>query len=176
MRKIILLFLPALLALCLCSCGRPAVYTVETSRGSATINTENETITVGEDVYRYKLSGYNVEITYPDGSAWYQDSYDGNSFSIGWSEAYEPGKYIDGDDLARALQERAPGRIERKNPLPSLLLLGIGIFALASPRSVWYLEYGWHYKDAEPSELALFANRAGGAAAIIAAVIIFFII
>lgn len=175
MRKILLPLLCALLALCLCSCGRPAVYTVEHSWGTATIDTENQTITVGEDVYRYKLSGHNLEITYPDGSIWYQDSYDGNSFSAGWSEDYEFGKYIDGDDLAEALRQKAPGQIEWKNPLPSLLLLGVGIFALASPRSVWYLEYGWHYKDAEPSELALFANRAGGVVAIIAAVIIFFV-
>lgn len=180
MRKI-LLFLSVLLVLSLCACSpeSSASYTVEKNWGTLTVDTENHTISSGGNTYRYSSTGgsshYRVEIIYPDGSAWYQESVDGISHSIGWSDDYDPGsgKYLGGDVLFEAIREKAQAKW--KSPLPSLLLLCAGIFSLASPRSVWYLGYGWHFKDSEPSDLALFANRAAGAVAIIAAVIIFLI-
>ena len=56
-----------------------------------------------------------------------------------------------------------------------LLLLAVGIFNTASPHTAWYLEYGWRYKDAEPSDMALTFSRLGGILAIIAAVILIFV-
>ncbi|MBO5253428.1 MAG: hypothetical protein J6C51_05740 [Clostridia bacterium] len=46
--------------------------------------------------------------------------------------------------------------------LAVVLLIALGLFAVLSPQTVWYLEYGWRFKDAEPSNLALTLNRIGG--------------
>lgn len=59
--------------------------------------------------------------------------------------------------------------------LVGLLLLGIGIFNTASPRTGWYWSYGWRFKDAEPSEAALLAGRLGGVVCIIIGIICFFV-
>ena len=49
-----------------------------------------------------------------------------------------------------------------KSVLLLLVLLGIGIFSAAYPYGAWYLERGWYYKDAEPSDAALLFNRVVG--------------
>mgnify|MGYP001030983378 FL=1 len=180
MKKLLLLLLCALPALSLCACSSEyaTVYTVETSDGPLTVDNEHNTISDGENTYTYSggygTAGYDLEITYPDGSTWSEASTDGISHTISFSDDYVHGKYTDGGAIVEAILHETPREMKWKNPLPSLLLLGIGILSIASPRLVWYLSYGWHYKDAEPSDLALFANRAGGALAVVLAVIIFF--
>lgn len=52
-----------------------------------------------------------------------------------------------------------------------LLFIGLGIWNAVSPYSSWYFSYGWHYKDAEPSDAALGFTRFGGIVAIIIGVI-----
>lgn len=51
-------------------------------------------------------------------------------------------------------------------------IVAVGIFNLVSPYSAWYLEYGWRYKNAEPSDLALQVCRVSGGVAILAAIIL----
>ena len=48
----------------------------------------------------------------------------------------------------------------------ALLIIAVGIFNMVKPESAWYMEYGWRYKDAEPSDLALTVNRFAGGFAI----------
>lgn len=43
-----------------------------------------------------------------------------------------------------------------------------GLIAAISPYSAWYLSYGWRFKDAEPSDLALGAERIIGILLVIA--------
>ncbi|MGN0250750.1 MAG: DUF6199 family natural product biosynthesis protein [Oliverpabstia sp.] len=47
----------------------------------------------------------------------------------------------------------------------------MGAFNTAAPSVAWYLEYGWRYKNAEPSDLALGLNRVGGIIAIIVGIL-----
>lgn len=54
----------------------------------------------------------------------------------------------------------------------AFLLIVMGIFQLVSPQTAWYLSYGWRYKDAEPSDIALVMERVGGVVAIIVGIII----
>ena len=61
-----------------------------------------------------------------------------------------------------------------KNLLLFLVLLVIGGISLAAPQVTWYLEYGWRFKDAEPSDLALGVNRVIGGIVIVFAVVWFF--
>ena len=55
-----------------------------------------------------------------------------------------------------------------------ILLMIIGLFNLISPRTGWYLSYGWRFKDAEPSDAALVMARIGGGIAILIGVILLF--
>lgn len=55
--------------------------------------------------------------------------------------------------------------------LPIVLYL-VGIFAIVAPEKVWYVERGMYYKNAEPSDAALFLNRASGVFSVILATIL----
>ena len=54
------------------------------------------------------------------------------------------------------------------------LLIAIGLWAVISPRSAWYVCFGWQYKDAEPSDEALYVFRVVGGFAIFLGVILHF--
>ena len=42
------------------------------------------------------------------------------------------------------------------------VLVLLGLFAVLSPKNIWYLSWGWRYKGAEPSDAALMLERLGG--------------
>lgn len=48
------------------------------------------------------------------------------------------------------------------------LFIIVGLIAAISPYSAWYLSVGWKFKDAEPSDLALGAERIVGIVLVIA--------
>ncbi|MFF2481048.1 DUF6199 family natural product biosynthesis protein [Paenibacillus sp. NPDC058071] len=48
------------------------------------------------------------------------------------------------------------------NGLFGFILFILGIVAVLSPNTAWYLSIGWKFKDAEPSDAALFMHRVGG--------------
>ncbi|QHW34007.1 hypothetical protein GZH47_26590 [Paenibacillus rhizovicinus] len=54
------------------------------------------------------------------------------------------------------------------------LLMLLGIFNAAFPYPAWYMSIGWRIKDAEPTEAALFMNRAVGVIAALVGLIIMF--
>lgn len=60
------------------------------------------------------------------------------------------------------------------NVLVGLVLIIVGFVNVLSPKSGWYLSHGWRYKDAEPSEAALFFARLGGVVGIIVGLIFMF--
>lgn len=53
--------------------------------------------------------------------------------------------------------------------------IGIGLFNILAPNAAWQLNYGWRFKNAEPSDAAIEMSRIGGIVAIIVGVLIFFI-
>ena len=58
--------------------------------------------------------------------------------------------------------------------LPAIVCLLIGAFNIISPYGAWFLGYGWRYRDAEPSDLALLMTRIGGIVAVIIGIVLFF--
>ena len=156
-------------------------YTVEKNGTKFEVDTEKHTIFDGTHTYEYEFSGnssdYTVDITYPDGSSyWWKMS--GSSGYGGWSEDYNTDKYADGGMLCDVLLENVPKAPSAKkvgNIFVSIILVLLGIFSIAAPETVWYLEHGWRYKDAEPSDLALGMNRVGGVVEIIVAIILLFV-
>ena len=51
----------------------------------------------------------------------------------------------------------------------------LGIISLVSPETAWYLSYGWRYKNAEPSDVALIMERIGGGVGILLGIVILFV-
>lgn len=171
-----------LLAFLLTACGQEeaqSVYSVGIDNVQLTVDTQNMTISDGMYTYNYKAisigSGIQTTITYPNGATFYW-SWSGNVGSGGWSEDYDDSTYTDGHILLQALEQDPPGTRQKRqrsgNPLVGLLFIGLGIWNAVSPYSSWYFSYGWHYKDAEPSDAALGFTRFGGIVAIIIGVII----
>lgn len=142
----------------LCGCGREPVSTVYEKDGY-TVDTQAQTITKGEDVIRYSFgSNGKVTFTYPDNTttSWSQNGAGTSSLFFDfdrWPGALDLIDVLDRDDLP----ERKTG-----NPL-GLLLIPLGILQAVFPQAFWFLNHGWKYKDAEPSELALGLGRVGGA-------------
>lgn len=178
MKKLQVLMVLTLIAISLCACSSiSTTYTVEQDGITYVVDTINSTIFDGGNTYQYSFSGnyssYKVDITYPDGSTYWRQQ-QGSSGHGGWSDNYDENRYIAGDVLCDVLEEKAPKESNPDNFFIAIFLSGIGIFNIISPYTAWYLQYGWRYKDAEPSDVALTMNRILGGVAIIMAVIIFF--
>ena len=180
-RIITVIFCFTFLLFLLCSCSETQTqYTVEQNGKTFTVDKESRIISDGNYVYHYNFNGnsseYRVNITYPDGSNYWWNMGE-HSGSGGWSNDYDPKKYADGDVLTRVILADAPRapRHTGGNGLAIILLLAIGILNIAAPYASWYLEYGFRYKDAEPSDAAIFLNRLGGVVAVIIAIILLFV-
>ena len=186
MKRFLVAILGILLIVSLCSCsstdtGTSSIYTVNKYETEYIVDPNNGTISDGTYTYQYEISessrGYTINITYPDGSTyWWSAQRSGNvtTGSGGWSDDYVENRYADGRTLCDILEENKPREKGSENVLFVLLLIVIGIFNTVWPRAAWYLEYGWRYKNAEPSNLALGLNRFGGITVIIIAIIMVF--
>ena len=184
MRKTVLflLTLTLLLSLCACSSSEPVTsHTVQINGKDYEVNFENSTVTDGRHTYEYEFSGdsesYSIDIIYPNGSTYYwnQSGYSGHG---GWSDDYNESLYVDGDTLCDVIVAAedvyAPKAANPGKVFAIILLIGLGLMNIADPNIAWYLEYGWRYKNAEPSQLALAVNRISGVIAVIVGVILIF--
>ena len=187
MKRIFVGLLCALLVISLCSCssskdGTSTVYAVNKNGTDYVVDTDKGTIFDGTHTYQYELSGsssgYSIKITYPDGSTYWWNTHNSGNLVTGgggWSDDYDEKRYVDGRTLCDVLEEDVPKEKNPKNIFLILLLFVVGIFNTVTPHTAWYLEYGWRYKNVEPSDLALGLNRFGGVVALIAAVIMIFV-
>lgn len=164
-RIVILLLLVVVL---LVGCARTE-YTVSVSYNGQdmefTVNRQNNTISDGKHTYSFAVSGNSTSITYPNGGTYYETKRDNGTSNIGWSEKYDPKAYVKGDTLVDVVED-ATGK-GGGNPLAGLLLMALGAFSAFKPDTTWYLSHGWHYKNAEPSEISLVFIRIGGAAVMV---------
>ena len=184
--KRLMLVIPFLLAMALLfltACGseeNSQVYDVEHNGKVFTVDQVNQTITADGHIYSFEVSGggnhVQFNITYPDGSTYWWSQGEGFGHG-GWSDDYDPNRYVAGDVLwdVLSLDRQADGNDSGKYIGLGLLLILLGAVNVAGPRSMWYLSYGWRYKNAEPSDMALFAERTGGVIAIISGVICLFL-
>lgn len=173
MRKVYVFLLSLLLVFSLCACSseeNPNIRTVSVDGVVYTVDVEQGTITDGHYTYEFTVSGPSTNITYPDGSTYYWTE-NGQFGHGGWSEDYDEDRYVDGDTLCDVLSKAVPSsRSSEKPVLIIFLLLVVGVFNAVAPHASWYLEYGWRFRDAEPSELALGVNRIIGIVCIVIAI------
>ena len=185
MKKIFAVMLCILLGISFCACAasKPSVYTVRRDGAELTIDRANRTISDGTHTYSYSISGdsggYSIQITYPDGSSYHwsvQSSGNGASFGYGGgSKDYSDERYVQGETLCDILEDEIPEESDPMQILLIIVLLAVGVFNTVSPHTAWYLENGWRFKNAEPSDLALGMTRLAGIVFIAVAIITFFV-
>lgn len=177
-----LLLTVLLCAVLLCACGKNAetagsVRTVTVNGTDYTVDEAAGTIRDGKYTYRYTLQpkasgGYSLHITYPGGTTWWWTQ-EKNGGQGGFSDSYydlNP-EFPDGFTLRDVLETQLPRSGGDINVLLAIFLLIVGLLNTFAPQIVWELRYGWHYKDAEPSELSLGVSRAVGIICLVIAVI-----
>lgn len=175
------------LAFLLCACAReraPQVYTTEIDGKQAVVSKEEGTIAVGNDIYRYAYSADGVLlIVYPNGYCFsrkattaggmtaYATSFDAPDGTPSDKSEEEFG-YIGGFVLAWALDHLEPSASTGEgNPALAVIMILGGLWFLISPRSAWMVGYGWRFKGAEPSDIALFVYRVIGVGLLLAAIV-----
>lgn len=178
MRKwIICILLLGAILLVSCNSKPNERYEVQYNGKTVIIDTLAQTISCEDYQYKYQVVRSAIEtattITYPNNAEfWWKE--EENHAGGGWSDNYDPIKYIPGEDLVSMIPKpKSSG--SSKNYLIIIILLAGGIWNMVSPKSSWYLSYGWRYKNAEPSDEALIITRVGGILAVIIAVIFLFV-
>lgn len=182
MKKLLGVLLSMVMLFSLCGCSsQEAVYTVEKAGKTFEVDTVSGTIFDGTYKYQYTFFGdaeqYSVDITYPDGSTYFWEQ-TGNVGNGGWSDDYDAALYVEAETLREVIMESAPaasGTSASWKIVVAILLLAIGGLNVAAPRTAWQWEYGWRYKNAEPSDMALRVNRIGGVAALVIGVVMLII-
>lgn len=119
-----------------------------------------------------------VTFTYPDGETYWWKTHAHGGFG-GWSNGFHQGEYPEGSTLFDVLQQATSkgtnkSSIDLGNIFVAILVASLGLWSTISPQSVWYLNHGWRYKDAEPSDAALVITRMGGVIALLLAAVILF--
>jgi hypothetical protein len=129
------------------------------------------------EVYCYEYDGGNITITYPNGAVWIE-SPTSTGAVISWDDNYDPQRYIEGDVLARYLEEAHRPR-SREGIVgigfACLIMAAVGVVMFVVPEELIEMKYGWRFKNAEPTEFAIWEVRIGGIIVVVVAVVIFLI-
>ncbi len=143
---------------------------------------------------------YYFEVVYPDGST-YSKNQNLSSWSDDYYVHIDnPNNYVDGEtlfdfvienldviqmykdlfdvSLLGATTTNSPDykktSVFFEHPLLFTLIILVSILSIVYPSISWFLSHGWRFKDAEPSELALFTTRISGVIVIVFMLIILF--
>lgn len=178
MKKWLLFCLTALCLFLFAACSQPVEYSAQINGRDYLLDTDSQTISDGVNIFSYTASGtkdrYTVVISYPDGTSYVWEQSDGSG-SGGWRAGLED-EYqydVDGSTLCDLVAMTLPDPPNYDRIIIAVILAGIGLFNIVRPRTAWFLDSGWKYKDAEPSDMALSAHVIGGILALVIAVIVF---
>ncbi len=177
MKRLWIIIISLLLILSLWGCAQQEkVYTIDRNGTQFLVDTENRTISDGTHTYHYVLSdgaySSTVTITYPNGSTFWDKVSNGGNGSSGWSDDYKDDAYVSGWTLADVVRQTMPKPINTGKIIAGLVLIALGVVEIAFPQGLWYLRYGWHFKNIEPSDAALAFARVGGVVGIILGVVL----
>ena len=185
--KRVLVCLTVLCCLLLTACGGKAPAIVEGNYNGRdyVVDTENGTVTMDGSTYTYTLSvtpgqSAQLKLTYPDGT-WSSRSGRAGNYGISVtgtdSTGFVHGRYLSCDALWYALD--VDEQIEGNAGGAGYMLLGVvlvlvGLFQFVSPETMWKFNWGWRFKNAEPSDFALKVGMFSGALTIVLGIIVFF--
>lgn len=143
-----------------------------------TIDPQNQTVEHDGQTYRYELSGNTLTIAYPNGASYWQTT-DGNGSYGGWNDLYAETseQYVDGGVLENVILQYAASRSNKNNAgkWAGIIAVLIGLWSLFFPRAAWFIEFGWRYRNAEPSGGALIFQRSAGVILLIAGIFLLFL-
>ena len=169
--------------------GEPVILTFNYDEKTITAGGDMFTVEVGgvpvwsdtpaedEDVYRYEYDGGNITITYPNGAVWIE-SPTSTGAVISWDDNYDPQRYIEGDVFVPYLKQAyMPQYREGIGGIgfACLIMAAVGVVMFVVPEELIEMKYGWRFKNAEPTEFAVWEVRIGGIVVVIVAVVIFLI-
>lgn len=169
-----------LVLLLLAGCGQSHVKTVTVNLTSYTVNTEKNTIFDGQNKYRYTVGGQGGAaihtVYYPDGSSYYWIDRGGYSADEeGWSENYDPERYVSGSVLKTVLEKADAKRnvqVDVGRLIGGIACVAIGVVGIFFPTLGFYLRYGLYVENAEPTDFCLFMARVGGVACVVLGIVI----
>ena len=136
---------------------------VEVDGHALVVDFQAGTITCEGEVYSFAIQGDSIRIDYPNGVSFVRT---GNA-TAGYGPMDQPfstAGYLSEDTLFKALEgggAEGGWRLGSYAPL-AVILLPLGIFSLVKPERACYVSWGWRYKNAEPSDGALLAQRLEG--------------
>lgn len=142
-----------------------------------TIDLENSQVIAGENTYAYVTDEAQIEIEYPNGMI-FRRVYESDGTTDDWiktteavDDAYlEKMGYLKPNVLINQVIRFSPDGDKTTEDSPSALgifLITLGILNVAFPRWFWNIQYGWRYKNTEPTDIAINIQRLGGVVAII---------
>lgn len=142
-----------------------------------TIDLENSQVIAGENAYAYVTDEAQIEIEYPNGMI-FRRVYESDGTTDDWiktseavDDAYlEKMGYLKPNVLINQVIRFSPDGDKTREDSPSALgifLITLGILNVAFPRWFWNIQYGWRYKNTEPTETAINIQRLGGIVAIV---------
>lgn len=185
--KRVLVFLTVLCCVLLAGCGDKAPTTVEGYYNGRdyVVDTKNCTVTMDGQISTYTLSvtpgkSAQLKLTYPDGTWSVRSGQVGKHGISGTgsdSVGFVHGRYLSCDTLWSVLN--VDEQIQYSSGGAGYMLLGVvlvlvGFFQLCSPETMWKFNWGWRFKNAEPSDLALKMGMLSGALTIVLGIVIFF--
>lgn len=129
--------------------------------------------------YIYSIDGskneYTISIDFPNGAETTHSHGDNFSTSTGGNIEPPESKYFILDALvAIKFNTNVKTEFNGFKILFSIALVGLGLWCVFSPKTAWYVNMGWHYKNAEPSDMGLKMFSVVGVIIIITGVVTMF--
>ena len=117
-----------------------STYTKYVDGKALLVDTVDQTITAGGDMYYYHIDGNRVTITYPDGWRYEEDSVGFGGYIGDLTMDYSISRYADGAALVQALTGRGRPVDKEKNYFFALFAILIGMIHAALTERAWYLK------------------------------------
>ena len=174
MKRIGVILLILILLFSGCGSRDSGIVVSHSSDGTAdyVLDRTNSTVTMNDQVYTFESDYKTVTITYPNGATWYRTT-EGSFAHSGWSDDYDPERYVPGDTLYDIIyQAPKPKRTNPGVPIFSILCILIGIVNTAFPYVSRFLRHGLHVQNAEPTDDSLTLIRIGGVVSIILGIVL----
>jgi hypothetical protein len=166
--------LAVLLLALLCACGtqtqRESVYDTQYDGRIYAVNLDRQTISFDDVVCTFEIvDGSVFQVTYPDGSTYWRDA----SGNHGCSDDYDAERYVPGDALWYAVFETSSESSGGRYWLAGVVFVIVGVWNIASPRTMWRIRYGWYNQDTAPSAATLAASRGIGVLCVLVGIVFF---
>lgn len=174
MKKMIIALLCFILVISLSGCRQEKssdsqIKTINKNGVNYVIDTEQCTIRDNQQTYSYVIDKAETTIKYSDGQSYTWKESEDMGMGIA-SPDFDYSTHVDPDILIDVIDEvyHVNNKQNSKNAVLGVILLIAGIIDAIWAERIWFFHWGWRYKNAEPSDLAIGVYRIGG---IIAAMI-----